>query len=317
MVLITYIYISMANLSWLTFRDLEYIFMLEKLRHFGRAAAACHVSQPALSHQIAKIEKTLGTLLFERTQRKVMPTASGAAAAALAYDLLDRAKGLETLGANAKLPFGGRLQLAAIATLGPYYLPHAVPILRRKHAALHLILEEGLTEDVLGKLFSGSLDIALLSDTFPPQGLEIIPLFWEPFHLMVPKAHALALKSPLVLKDLDIKELILLRDGHCLRDEALGFCNTGKKHGSQRLQASSLETLRQLVALGEGYTLVPALSLRHGDPLDKMVRYRHFTTGKAGRTIVLAFRKGWKYAADARNLAQEFCRQLPAGVSRL
>jgi LysR family transcriptional regulator, hydrogen peroxide-inducible genes activator len=307
------------NLSWLTWRDLEYLEAVARLRHFGQAAEACHVSQPALSAQIAKMERQLDCKLFERSSRKVSPTAEGEEAARVARDLMERARALLYLAPEAQQPFGGQVRLAAIATLGPYYLPHVVPLLRREYTQAKLWLEEGLTDVLLEQLQRGELDMVLLSDTFDHKGLKVFPLFREPLWLAAPSTHALIHKPILMTRDLDARELLVLRDGHCLKDEALGYCRLGRGQGTGskttgHLQAASLETLRQLVALGEGYTLMPFLAVRKGDGLGKLIRYREFSGGKVTRSIVLVCRDNYVHLEAVAHLADLLRSAAPKGL---
>jgi LysR family transcriptional regulator, hydrogen peroxide-inducible genes activator len=310
------------DLTWLTWRDLEYVEAAERLAHFGRAAEACHVSQPALSAQIAKIERQLDCLLFERTSRKVSATPAGKEAAQIARDLMGRSRQLLNLGPLAHKPFGGQLRLGAIATVGPYLLPHLVPALRRDFPEIRLWLEEGLTDSLLDLMRRGELDAAILSDTFVHDGFAVFPLYREPLWLAAPGKHVLAKKPTLLTKDLDARELLVLRDGHCLKDEALGYCRLQRGQSEQasvagHLQAASLETLRQLVALGEGYTLMPYMAVRSHVGLGKLIRYRPFDGGKVGRNLVLVCREGFVHQDHVRDWAIRLRKDAPAGMAAL
>jgi LysR family transcriptional regulator, hydrogen peroxide-inducible genes activator len=308
------------DLSWLTWRDLEYVEAVERFGHFGKAAEACHVSQPALSAQIAKIERQLECLLFERTSRKVSTTPAGKEAAQIARDLLGRSRQLMNLGPQSRKPFGGELRLGAISTIGPYLLPHLVPSLRRDFPEIRLWLEEGFTDHLLDLMQRSELDAAILSDTFDHQGFSVFPLYREPLWLAAPGKHVLAKKPILLTKDLDARQLLVLRDGHCLKDEVLGYCRLQRgqsEHSSAsgHLQAASLETLRQLVALGEGYTLIPYLAVRSHFGLGKLIRYRPFDEGKVGRNLVLACRENFVHRDHVRDWSLRLRKDAPAGVT--
>ena len=211
------------NISWLTLRDLQYLVAVADHRHFGKAALACHVSQPALSAQIRKIEDVLAVQLFERSNRRVAVTSAGEAVIRQARIVLEEAEKISTLAA-VQPPLTGSLRLGAIATVGPYYLPYLLAPLRKEFPKLDLFLKEGLTDPLLEELKAGQLDAVIASDTFTDSALRIMPLFFEPFLLAVPNTNRLAVKTPLTVRDLHADEMVLLEDGHCLRNQALNFC---------------------------------------------------------------------------------------------
>ena len=202
-------------------RDLRYLIALADLRHFGRAAAACHVSQPTLSTQIRKLEEELGVQLIERAPRQVMLTPAG-------HDILERARRViaevEQMRETARRavdPEAGSVRLGLFPTLGPYLLPHVVPAIRRRFPRLELLLVEEKTEILLESLRMGRLDAAILALPLHEEGLETEFLFEEPFVLALPEHHPLASHSRLRLDELSDQHLLLLEDGHCLRDQAL------------------------------------------------------------------------------------------------
>lgn len=305
------------DLSWLTFRDLQYLEAAARENHFGRAAEACHVTQPALSMQLAKLERLLGAPLFERTGRRVTVTPAGATAAEIARDLLTHARRFADLSLSTKAPFGGELRLAAIRSLGPYFLPFALPLLRKQFPKLHLSLHEGLTLDLLDDLDAGNVDAVLCADTFEHGDRQIWPLFREPLLLCVAKGHPLAARKPLRTRDLDVRSMVVLKDGHCLRDQALGYCRLGKKHRPSPVTADTLETLRLLVSMGEGYTLIPKLAMRESDPLSKWVQYLPFPGEEVFRDLVLVSRASYPYGGDLRVLAQALKAEPPRGLTML
>jgi LysR family hydrogen peroxide-inducible transcriptional activator len=301
------------NVSWLTLRDLEYLTSVAEHLHFGNAARACHVSQPALSAQIRKLEDMLGVRLFERTNRKVSLTERGKPIVDQARLVLEEAQKLIAVAASqGKEQLSGLLRIGAIATLGPYYIPHFLPLLKKKFPKLQVFLREGLTDDLLAELKSGALDIVLAARTFDESGFRVFPIFEEPFILTVPKNHPLAVKKPVRRNDLRGEEMVLLEDGHCLRDQALEICPPNRRGNIRQFHATSIETLRYLVASGMGYTLLPKLAVDEHDTLKGMLKYRSLDLEKIGRSIVLVCRDRYARIKEVEQLA-EFLRLHPPG----
>src|SRR5262247_3869300 len=223
--------------SALTLRDLEYVIAVAEHRHFGRAAEACHVSQPALSAQIQKIEKTLGADLFERSNRKVMVTRQGQAVAEQARVVLEEAEKLFHLAAPSEDLLSGTLKLGAIATLGPYLMPHLLGRIRTNFPRLSLLMKEGLTAQLVHDLKNGSLDAVLMSPTVKDPSLRFIPLFLEPFWIAAPKGHPILKRKHLTGRDLRPDEMVLLEDGHCLRHQTLDICPSNRRGTAHRFHA--------------------------------------------------------------------------------
>lgn len=280
------------NISWLTMRDLEYLLGLARHLHFGRAAEACHVSQPALSAQIRKIEDMLGFRVFERTNRRVAMTDRGRLVVRQAQVVLEEAQKIAAVAdehASGVEP-RGLFRIGSIVTLGPYYVPHFLAPLRKAFPALQPVMREGLTEELLTELRAGELDLVLAARTFDESGLRIFELFDEPFVLAVPREHRLARKPNLSVSDLQASEMVLLEDGHCLRDQALAICPPNRRGRIRQYHATSVETLRHLVASGMGYTLIPALAVQPERQMKGLLKYRHFRN-PVGRTIVAVCRE--------------------------
>jgi len=305
------------NISWLTLRDLQYLVAVADHEHFGRAAAACNVSQPALSAQIRKIEDVLGVQLFERTNRRVTITRSGKAVADQARIVLEEAAKISGITRSAQEPLTGPLRLGAIATVGPYLLPHLLSPLRKQYPKLDLFLREGLTEQLLGELRTGQLDAVIASNTFVDPTLRVIPLFFEPFVLAVPRTHKLAKKEHIDRRDLNVERMILLEDGHCLRDQTLDLCPANRRGHIRQFHATSLETLRHLVATGSGYTLIPALAVSDDKMLRSLICYRRFEDKGVGRDIILVCRNRFGRMADIDTLANFIRENLPRDTHRI
>lgn len=303
------------NISSLTLRDLEYLVAVADRRHFGKAAESCHVSQPALSVQIRKIEDFLGVQLFERSNRNVVITPMGEQVARQARVVLEEAGKIATMAQETSQPLSGTLRLGAIATLGPYLMPHLLGPLRKRFPKLELLMKEGLTDELIEDLRNGTLDAVLAAPTFNNDGLRLIPLFAEPFLVAAPKGHELASKPAIRPRDLNSEDMVLLEDGHCLRNQTIEVCPSNRRGKFREFQATSLETLRHLVAAGFGYSLMPSLAVETNGRLKKLIVYRSFDGKPVGRTIVLVCRERFGRMNDIETLAAFIRENLPEGVS--
>lgn len=246
-------------------RDLKYLVALIDHRHFGKAAEACFVSQPALSMQIKKLEQHLGVQLLERTNKSVMLTAIGAELGEHARQVLGQVDNMKDIARQAADPYGGELKLGIFPTLAPYLLPHIAPLLAKQFPRLSLYLLEEQTGSLLQKLTHGKIDAAILALPVTENGLQSLPLFTEDFLLAVPNHHAFAKKKSIQQEDLAGEQLLLLEDGHCLREQALSLCYRLQAKEHQNFRATSLETLRHMVAAGVGMTLIPQLACKKND----------------------------------------------------
>lgn len=268
-------------------RDLKYFIALAKHQHFGQAARACFVSQPALSIQIKKLEETLGVLLFERNSKKILLTDIGKKIAEEAQLILERVELMQEIAKQAKDPFSGELKLGIIPTLAPYLLPLITSDLTTLFSKLSFYLIEEQTAHLLGKLKTGEIDAAILALPILDENFLTIPLFSEPFLLAVPKAHPFVKRKIIKQSDLKDKNLLLLKEGHCLREQALAVCEMAKAFESKRFQATSLETLRYMIIANIGITLMPALAAR----IDNKIHYLPFENPKPSRNIGIVVRK--------------------------
>jgi len=243
-------------------KDLRYLATLAEKRHFGHAAAACNVSQPTLSAQLRKLEDYLGVQLIERQPRRVTLTEAGEAIAARARHIMTTSDEIVRLAQGWRDPLAGRLRVALLPTIGPYLLPQVLARLRKALPRLDLMLYEYQTGPLLEHLRAGEIDVGILALPVQEDGLESRLLFEEPFVLAVPDTHRLAGRRQAQVSELGDEPLLLLEDGHCLRDQALAVCARTPLHERQDFRATSLETLRQMVAAGAGITLLPALAAR-------------------------------------------------------
>ncbi len=292
-------------------RDLQYLVALAEHRHFGRAAKASFVSQPTLSTQIRKLEVELGVPLIERAPRKVMLTDAGRDVIARARRILDEVEHLREAARRTRDPEAGSVRLGIFPTLGPYLLPHLVPKIRARFAQLELLLIEEKSVTILRELHEGRLDAGLLALPIHDEQMHTEFVFEEQFLLAVPEAHPLAKRRALSLADLRDERLLLLEDGHCLRDQALDVCalaGTGEKTG---FRATSLETLRQMVAANVGITLLPALSVKPPVARSDDIHLLRFRDSRPSRRIALVWRRSSPMADFLGKLAQ-VVRELPA-----
>jgi len=292
-------------------RDLHYLVSLAEHRHFGRAAEACFVSQPTLSTQIKKLEDELGVALVERTPRKVLLTDVGREIAARARDVLNEVEQIKGIARRTLDPESGTVRLGIFPTLAPYLLPHVVPLVRRRFPRLELLLVEEKTEEVLHRLHEGRLDAGIIALPVHEDSLHAEFLFEEPFLLAVPQSHPLAKRPSLKLSDLNTQSLLLLEDGHCLRDQALEVCHLAGASEKSGFRATSLETLRQMVAANVGITLLPALAVKPPVAQAPNVHLIEFHgQHPPSRRIAMLWRKSSAMGGFLKQLADVF-RELP------
>ncbi|QOC21307.1 LysR family transcriptional regulator [Wenzhouxiangella sp. AB-CW3] len=272
-------------------RAIQYLVALAELRHFSRAAERCHVSQPTLSTQIRKLEEELGVQLVERNPRQVMLTAVGEEVVERARGILSEVEAMRAIARRSRDPHSGTVRIGIFPTLAPYLLPHVVPCIRKRFPRLTLRLFEEKTEDVLEMLDQGRLDAGLLALPLHHDGLQVRELFEEPFLLAMPEHHRLAERKQIDLDELQHEELLLLEDGHCLRDQALEVCQLAGAHEKLDFHATSMETLRQMVAANTGITLMPLLAVKPPVAATPNLVTRPFTSPGPSRRIAMVWRK--------------------------
>jgi LysR family hydrogen peroxide-inducible transcriptional activator len=237
--------------------------------------------------QLKKLEEYLGVQLFERTNKQVMVTPVGEEIVQRARLILREAEEIKAVAKTAQDPYAGDFRLGAFPTLAPYFLPLAVPAIRKKLPKLKLLLVEEKTTQLLDKLKTGALDAALIALPVEEEGLDSAPLFDDPFLLAVPIGHPFAKRKHVNQNDIKGEQLLLLEDGHCLRSQALEVCSLIGASEHQDFRATSLETLRQMVAAGVGITLIPKLAMRKDDG----IVYIPFAKPAPIRSIGLVWRK--------------------------
>lgn len=284
-------------------RDLKYLVALADLRHFGKAADACFVSQPTLSTQIRKLEEELGVALVERAPRNVMLTAAGQDVVQRARRIVGEVEQMREAARRSMDPESGSLRLGVFPTLAPYLLPHVVPQLRERFPKLELLLVEDKSDVLLQRVREGKLDAALLALPMHDEQLHAELLFEEPFVFAAPLQHPLASRTVMSISELSDQTLLLLEDGHCLRDQALDVCRLSGANEKAGFSATSLETLRQMVAAGVGVTLLPALSVHEPIAQSPNIRLIPFRAPAPSRQIALAWRKSSALDRFLRTLA--------------
>jgi LysR family hydrogen peroxide-inducible transcriptional activator len=287
----------------ITLRQLRYLTALAQHRHFGRAAEACAVSQPALSMQIRELEKTLGVGVIERRPGEVVFTEIGLEVAQRADRVLAAARDLTDFARHRGRLLSGRLQLGIIPTLAPYVLPKILPALQQRFPDLRIELRETQTKVLMHELARGTLDAVMLALPVGEAEIETMALFEDAFLLAVPAADPRTAGARVTIGDIDQQRMILLEEGHCLRDQALAFCASSRPDAAMSLGATSLATVMQMVANGYGITLLPRVAV-DVEVRDERVKLLRFAAPEPGRTIGLAWRRTSPRKADFAALGQ-------------
>ena len=295
-------------------RDLDYICAVADLKHFGRAAESCHVSQPTLSGQIKKLEDQLGVKLFERSHKGVRVTDIGEEIILIAREARDAAQRIKAAAASAQDPLAGNLSLGLIPTIAPYLIPLFVGKLQKAMPNLSVAYREDITDRLNEALLKGELDVAILATPPEDKSLSAIELYREPFWLLFPEYHELGNLEDASMKDVKEDDVLLLTEGHCFRDQALSICRPTQKTRRQSLRATSLETLINLVASGQGVTLVPALAMRGGWSPEMGLMSHELTDKGAERQIYLTYRKRFPRVGAVQALATLIQDGLPESV---
>lgn len=321
----------------MTLTELKYIVAVARERHFGKAAEACHVSQPTLSVAIKKLEDELEVKLFERSATEVTVTPLGEQIVQQAQSVLEQAASIKEIAKRGKDPLSGALNLGIIYTIGPYLLPDLVRQNIARTPQMPLMLQEHFTAKLLEMLRAGEIDCAIMAEPFPDTNLALAPLYDEPFIAVVPANHPLAARESITSDELKSETMLLLGTGHCFRDHVLEVCPEFARFSSnaegirKSFEGSSLETIKHMVASGMGVTLVPRLSVPpeamkprakgRGETEPAMVRYLPVDDGQGRapptRRVVLAWRRSFtRYEAIAALRNAIYACELP-GVLRL
>lgn len=290
----------------MTLTELRYIVAVSRELHFGRAAAACFVSQPTLSVAIKKLEDELDVTIFERRPHDVTITPVGRRIVEQAITVLEQVNAIRTIAGSEKDQLQGSLKLGVIYTIGPFLLPHLIPVLGREAPGLTLIIEEDFTLNLAEQLKRGELDMIIISTPFEQPGATLEVLYREPFTVMLPKNHRLSRRKQVRADDLVEDTLLLLKSGNCFRDQVMDACPAckgdifSKDKIQKTLEGSSIETIKQMVAAGSGVTVLPSTAIREQDGLGGLVEYRPFAKPVPERDIALA----WRNTYPKKQLAQ-------------
>lgn len=285
-------------------RDLNYLITLHETKHFGQAAKRCFVSQPTLSTQIKKLEDELGVLLVERNNKSVLFTKTGDQIVALAKEALQTCNQIKETAKLSQDPFCATIHLSLIPTVGPYLLPKVIQNIKKQLPKANLFLHEEKTDDALSLLQNGSIDAAIMALPVPIDQVTTKKLYKEEFYAALPKNHSLSKKKQLTINDIPTEELLLLAEGHCLRDQALDACHLQSTPSDY--ESTSLETLRYMVASGAGITLLPKSAT---EIKNKLVEIRPFKNPAPYREIVMVWRKGSPNAACLEAIAEIISQQ--------
>lgn len=284
-------------------RDFEYLVALAEHKHFRKAAEACFVSQPTLSGQIRKLEDELGTALLERSSRRVLFTEAGLQLVDQAKKILGEVKTFTDMASLKGKDMSGPLHIGFIPTVGPYLLPKIMFHLKEQFPDLELFLHEAQTGQLVRQLEEGQLDCLILAAVAETEAFMELDLYDEPLLVAVPCDHKWASRDKLDMDELKGQTVLSLGDGHCLRDQALGFCFAAGAKDDERFKATSLETLRNMVAAGNGITLMPQLSVPEQKVKDG-VCYLPAENPQPSRKIVLAYRPGSPLKKRFQTLAE-------------
>ncbi|WP_028978490.1 hydrogen peroxide-inducible genes activator [Sporocytophaga myxococcoides] len=302
----------------MTLVQLEYIVALDTFRHFGIAAEKCFVTQPTLSMQIQKLEEELGILLFDRGKQPVIPTDAGKDVIEQARRVLKESAKIKEIINSKKGLLEGEIKIGIIPTLAPYLIPLFLPSFIKKYPSVRVILEELKTEDILYRLKNDLLDTGILVGPLGDPQINEKKLFYEPFVAYVSKKHSLYKKKILKEEDLEVNDLWLLQEGHCMRSQVLKMCKaTGRGNGDNQViyEAGSIETLKKLVELNQGVTLLPELALADLNAGQRgMVRY--FYEPEPVREVVLVTHRNIVKERLNEVLSEEIISKVPQKMKK-
>lgn len=287
-----------------TLKQFKYLLAVAEHGHFGNAAKSCHVSQSTLSAALMELEESLGSALVERNNRQVILTALGREVVERVRNILLDVDDLQAVCQASAEPFTGKMRLGVIPTIAPFILPGLLKQLRKRHPEFQLFIREDLSEHLVNALQRGELDVLLLALPYPADNVATAPLFEDEFFFACPKGHEWAGKKSLSTKDLKTQDLLLLEDGHCLRDHALEACKLKDADINIPYQATSLNTIVQMVANGIGVTLLPKMAIDAKILTGTDVQTQPFKEKKVARSIGLMWRKKTPRVAEFRALGE-------------
>lgn len=293
----------------MTLTELKYMTALVRECHFGRAAEACFVSQPTLSVAIKRLEEMLDTKLFERSKTGVSPTEVGLKVAEQAQRVLEEADRLKQIAKEGTNPLRGRIRLGAIYTIAPYLLPRLLPMAKQHLPEMPLIINENYTHELTRKLKDGELDVIIISLPYKEDGVNTLPLYDEPFSVLMPSDHPWTREGEICSDHLSEQPVMLLGEGHCFRDQILEICPECRKNHLldndliKALEGSSLETIRNMVEGGLGITILPQTAVRPENTIRPLVSSDNSQNSQPYRTVALAWRSSFPRTAAVESLA--------------
>ena len=283
----------------MTLTELRYIIALARERHFGRAAAACFISQPTLSVAVKKLEDELGAVLFERGKTDVRITPLGERIVVQAKRVMEEVEGVKRIAGQDQDPLDGPLRLGAIYTVAPYLLPQLIPALHKQAPKMPLVIEENYTARLQERLLQGELDVIIISLPFAEPGLEVRALYDEPFMVVLPAGHPWRERSAIAVKELAEEPVLMLGTGHCFREQVLSVCPDCQRSVAsddplaRAMEGGSLETIRHMVASGLGVTVLPCTAAGADKYAQRLLVLKRFKPPVPKRRVALAWRKGF------------------------
>lgn len=300
----------------MTLTELRYIVAVARERHFGRAAAACFVSQPTLSVAIKKLEDELGASLFERGKGEVKMTPVGERIVVQAKRVLEEVEGVKRIAKQEHDQLDGPLRLGAIYTVAPYLLPQLIPILHKQAPKMPLVIEENYTARLRERLLQGDLDAIIISLPFAGPGITVRALYDEPFMVVLPASHPWRERAAIGVKELAGETVLMLGAGNCFRDQLLGVCPECQRSAAaddplaRATEGSSLETIRHMVASGLGITVLPCTATGADKYAQRLLVLKRFKPPVPKRRVALAWRGGFyrPQAIDALDRAVRACK---------
>ncbi len=300
-----------------TLTQLQYVVAVDKERHFGRAAKACHVAQPSLSMQIRKMEEELDVVIFDRSKNPIVPTVVGLEIIKQAEIILQEHRKLEPLAQRASSHPRGKFHLAVIPTLAPYLIPFFIGSFSKQYPKVQLKISENQTDDIIKLLEEDEIDAGLLVTPLRDESIVERHLFLEPFYAYVSKQHPLSSKKSLSEGDLDDKSLWILEEGHCFRDQVLKVCSFDSKNralGNVEFSSGNLETLKNLVRKNSGYTLLPELALSDMNANEKKQFIRNFRKPVPTREVSLVHSRSFLKEPILNALEETIIARLPNNI---
>jgi LysR family transcriptional regulator, hydrogen peroxide-inducible genes activator len=301
--------------------QLEYVIAVERLRHFGKAAKACHISQPTLSMQIQKMEEALGVIIFDRDKKPVLPTEKGTAVIEQAKAVLREYEKLLGISKTEAGVVRGSFKLGVIPTLAPYLLPMFLEKFSKAFPRVDLVIDEMKTEEIIKGLREDQIDAGLLVTPLHEKGLRERVLFYEPFYVYASTSHPLSARPTVVEADLDSTDIWLLKDGHCFRDQVINYCSLRSEQNSAatnvKFEGGNFETLRNLIRAGRGYTLFPHLFVRGLTAAEKEKHVRKFKQPVPSREVSLVHRRDQWKTDILEALRETIARNVPDDLTSL